>query len=101
MSCQKSVLAGVFVCHEKRDTTLAFLQLLSMGKSLSAINKLQPLELTVLHIYFSLILLVLQLCYLFSALLGEKGRIQLLVEMQQASFKDRRADGYCKEIHTH
>lgn len=91
----------VFVCHEKCDATLPFLKLFSMGKPLSAINKPQSFEFTSLHVcFFSWILPVLQLCYLISALLGEKARIQLLVEMQQAFFEDRWADGYCKERHT-
>lgn len=44
MSCQKSVLVGFFVCHEKCDTPLPFLLLIPMGKPLSAINKPQPFE---------------------------------------------------------
>lgn len=100
MSCQKSVLVGFFVCHEKCDTTLPFLQLFSTEKSLCAINIPQPFEFTSLHIYFSWILLVLQLCYLISTLLQEKARIQLLVEMRQTFLEDKCAEDYHKEIHT-
>lgn len=101
MPCQKSVLVRVFVCHEKCDTTLPFLQLLSAGKSLSAAYKPQLFEFLSLHIPFSLILLVLQLCSFISALLLEKGRIQLLVEKLRSFLEGRCADDYHEGIHTH
>lgn len=44
MPCQKSVLVGYFVCHEKCDTTLPFFLLIPMGKPLSATSKPQPFQ---------------------------------------------------------
>lgn len=52
MPCQKSVLVGYFVCHEKCDTTLPFFLLIPMGKPLSATSKPQPFQF-IAYLFFS------------------------------------------------